>query len=144
MPSLLQEASSSWEWRVAGKALQVGIDRRSSLAFNGAGTETACSEYSSVERLLDSWNSRIGFGQCISNTELLDLWQLCEIDEKQYNVGPLIHYLGSLFLQGILTPSSKIFIAIFTEQRLEWEAITETFYHRPMLQQELRQDPLTV
>ena len=29
------------------------------------------------------------FGQYISNTELLDLWQLCEINEKQYNMGPL-------------------------------------------------------
>ena len=29
-------------------------------------------------------------GQCISNTELLDLCQLCEIDEIQYNMGPLI------------------------------------------------------
>ena len=27
-------------------------------------------------------------GQCISNTVLLDLWQLCEIDERQYNMGP--------------------------------------------------------
>ena len=31
----------------------------------------------------------MGLGQCISNTELLDLWQLCEIDEKQYNMRPL-------------------------------------------------------
>ena len=31
----------------------------------------------------------MGLGQCISNSELLDLWQLCEIDEKQYNMGPL-------------------------------------------------------
>ena len=29
---------------VAGRALQVGVDRRSSLAFKGAGTETDCSE----------------------------------------------------------------------------------------------------
>ena len=29
---------------VAGRALQVGIDRWSSLAFKGAGTETACSQ----------------------------------------------------------------------------------------------------
>ena len=27
-------------------------------------------------------------GQYMSNTELLDLWQLCEINEKQYNMGP--------------------------------------------------------
>ena len=31
----------------------------------------------------------MGLRQCISNAELLDLWQLCEIDEKQYNMGPL-------------------------------------------------------
>ena len=31
----------------------------------------------------------MGLGQYISNTVLLDLWQLCEIDEKQYNMGPL-------------------------------------------------------
>ena len=31
----------------------------------------------------------MGLGQCISNTVLLDLWQLCEIDDKQYNMGPL-------------------------------------------------------
>ena len=31
----------------------------------------------------------MGLGQCISNTVLLDLLQLCEIDEKQYNMGPL-------------------------------------------------------
>ena len=27
--------------------------------------------------------------QYIPNLVLLDLWQLCEIAEKQYNVGPL-------------------------------------------------------
>ena len=30
-------------------------------------------------------------------TELLDLWQLCEIDEKQYNRGPLddcLHHIA--------------------------------------------------
>ena len=32
----------------------------------------------------------MGLGQCISNTVLLDLCQLCEIDEKQYNMGPLM------------------------------------------------------
>ena len=50
-----------------------------------------CSEQSSAEWLLDSWNSRprMCLGQYISNTELLDLWQLCEINEKQYNMGPL-------------------------------------------------------
>ena len=31
----------------------------------------------------------MGLGQCILNTVLLDLRQLCEIDEKQYNMGPL-------------------------------------------------------
>ena len=31
----------------------------------------------------------MGLGQNISNTELMDLWQMCEIDEKQYNTGPL-------------------------------------------------------
>ena len=31
----------------------------------------------------------MGLGQYISNTVLLDLWQLCEIDEKQYNIGPV-------------------------------------------------------
>ena len=31
-------------------------------------------------------------GQYISNTELLDLWQLCEIDEKLYNMGPLMFH----------------------------------------------------
>ena len=34
----------------------------------------------------------MGLGQCISNAVLLDLWQLCEIDEKQYNMGALIHF----------------------------------------------------
>ena len=28
----------------------------------------------------------MGLGQCISNTVLLDLLQLCAIDEKQYNI----------------------------------------------------------
>ena len=76
---------------VAGRALQVGVDRRSSWAFKGAGTETDCCQESSVEQLFDRWNSGpwMGFGQCISNTELLDLWQLCETDEKQYNMGHL-------------------------------------------------------
>ena len=32
----------------------------------------------------------MGLGQYVSNTDLLDLWQLCEIDEKQYNMGPLM------------------------------------------------------
>ena len=34
----------------------------------------------------------MGLGQCILNTELLDLRQLCEIDEKQYNMGPLMFH----------------------------------------------------
>ena len=38
----------------------------------------------------------MGFGQCILNTVLLDLWQLCEIDEKQYNMGPLHVHLFTL------------------------------------------------
>ena len=81
---LVQEASSPWEGWVAGKT---GVDRQSSLAFKGAGTETACS----LEQLLDSLNSGpwVGLGQCISNTVLLDLWQLCETDDKQYNMVPL-------------------------------------------------------
>ena len=33
----------------------------------------------------------MGLGQCILNTEVLDLWELCEIDEKQYNMGPLTY-----------------------------------------------------
>ena len=32
-------------------------------------------------------------GQFISNTELLDLWQLCQINEKQYNMGHLKKFL---------------------------------------------------
>ena len=31
----------------------------------------------------------MGLGQCISNTVLLDLLQLCETDEILFNVGPL-------------------------------------------------------
>ena len=74
-------APSPWKGHVAGKA---GVDRRSSLAFKDAGTETACSQKSSLERLLDSWNSgpQMSLGQCILNTVLLELWQLCEIDEN--------------------------------------------------------------
>ena len=30
----------------------------------------------------------MGLGQCIANTVLLDHRQLCEINEKQYNMGP--------------------------------------------------------
>ena len=63
------------EINTAGKAPRVGIDRWSSLAFKGVGTETECSEQSSAEQLLDSWNAgpRMCLGQYISNTELLDL-----------------------------------------------------------------------
>ena len=89
MLSLGQAPSSPWEGRVAGKA---GVDRWSLLAFKGAGAETACYQYQpALEQILDSWNSgpRMGLGQCISNTVLLELWQLREIDEKQYNMGPL-------------------------------------------------------
>ena len=32
----------------------------------------------------------MGLEQYISNTVLLDLWQLCEIDEKRYDMGPLM------------------------------------------------------
>ena len=31
----------------------------------------------------------MGLWQYILNTVLLDLWQLCEFDEKQRNMGPL-------------------------------------------------------
>ena len=33
----------------------------------------------------------------ITNTELLDLWQLCDIDEKQYNMGLLSKEITQLF-----------------------------------------------
>ena len=35
----------------------------------------------------------MSLGQYISNTVLLDLWQLYEIDEKQYNLWPLMEQL---------------------------------------------------
>ena len=39
---LLMQGASLPESEVAGRALQVGVDRQSSLAFKGAGTETNC------------------------------------------------------------------------------------------------------
>ena len=59
----------------------------SSLAFKGAGTETACSQ--SLKFRTTGGSGAIHF----ENTVLLDLWQLCEIDEKQYNMEPFIEVM---------------------------------------------------
>ena len=46
-------------------------------------------------------------GQCILNTVLLNLWQLCEIDEEQYNMGRLFQqHLFMLLLENDLQIST--------------------------------------
>ena len=53
--------------------------------LKGAGTETECSEQSSAEQLLDSWNAgpRICLGQYISNIDYLKV--------QYVRIGHLLH-----------------------------------------------------
>ena len=71
-------------------------------------------------------------GQYISNTEFLDLWQLCEIDEKQCNMGPL-KYLCCMFHIALITSCKRAGIESTSLCKASWFMLSQhdlTVFHK--------------